>query len=119
MTDQILPLPQRHTVSATAIWGGLLAHKWFVLAVAVTLSLGGWQATRGVGGPAVVVDQVMRGDLIETVVASGHVETPYRVEIGSQITGTVTDVLVQQGERVTKGQPLVSLEAREWHAAVV
>jgi HlyD family secretion protein len=53
------------------------------------------------------------------VVASGHVETPFRVEIGSQITGTVEEVLVQEGERVSKGQPLISLEARELKATVV
>jgi HlyD family secretion protein len=66
-----------------------------------------------------VVDQVRRGNLIETVVASGHVETPYRVEIGSQITGTVEEVLVQEGEHVTQGRPLISLESRELKAAVV
>jgi HlyD family secretion protein len=66
-----------------------------------------------------VIDQVKRGHLIETVVASGHVETPFRVEIGSQLTGTVQEVLVQQGEKVTKGQPLISLESRELKASVV
>jgi HlyD family secretion protein len=74
---------------------------------------------RLIWGPAVVVDQVKHGSLIETVVASGHVETPFRVEIGSQITGTVEDVLVQEGERVSKAQPLISLESRELKAAVV
>ena len=44
---------------------------------------------------------------------------PFRVEIGSQITGTVEDVLVEEGQRVSKGQPLISLEARELKAAVV
>ena len=80
---------------------------------------GGWQGARVLIGTAVVIDQVKRGALIETVVASGHVETPFRVEIGSQITGTVDDVLVREGERVSKGQPLISLEAREPKAAVV
>ena len=56
---------------------------------------------------------------MESVVASGHVETPFRVEIGGQITGTVEDVLVQEGERVSKGQHLISLESRELKAAVV
>lgn len=70
-------------------------------------------------GPAVVVDQVKRGDLVQTVVASGHVETPFRAEIGSQITGTVDEVLVQEGQRVTKGQALISLEAHELKASVV
>ena len=59
-------------------------------------------------GPAVVVDQVKRGNLVETVVASGHVETPYRAEIGSQITGTVEDVLVR-GRRAGQQGPAADL----------
>jgi len=94
-------------------------HRWFILACLVALVIAGWQGARMYLGPAVVVDVVQRGDLIETVVASGHVESPFRVEIGSQIIGTVEDVLVEQGQRVTKGQPLIALEARELKAAVV
>jgi HlyD family secretion protein len=119
MAEQIISLPQRGPLSTSVVWAGLLAHKWFVLSVAVILGLGAWQAARVILGPTVVVDQVKRGNLIETVVASGHVETPYRVEIGSQITGTVEEVLVEEGERVTKGRPLISLEARELRASVV
>lgn len=98
-----------------ALW----SHRWFVLAALLALGIGGWQSVRLVWGPAVVVDRISRGSLIETVVASGHVETPFRAEIGSQITGTVEDVLVQEGQRVAKGEPLISLEARELKAAVV
>jgi HlyD family secretion protein len=119
MVDQALILPRSKTPSGTAVAAALVAHKWFVLAVAVMLALGGWQGTRMLLGPAVVVDQAKRGHLVESVVASGHVETPYRVEIGSQITATVQDVLVQQGEKVSTGQPLISLESRELKAAVV
>jgi HlyD family secretion protein len=101
------------------VWLALLSHKWFVLAVAVIMGVSGWQGAKLILGPAVVADQVRRGSLIETVVASGHVETPYRIEIGSQITGTVEEVLVREGERVLKGRPLISLESRELKAAVV
>jgi HlyD family secretion protein len=114
----ILPPPNRR-VSVTALWSGFLSHKWFILAVVVLLGVGVWQSARTILGPAMVVDQVKRGRLVETVVASGHVETPFRVEIGSQLTGTVQDVLVQQGEKVTKGQSLISLESRELKASVV
>lgn len=122
MVEQTLSLPkQKHTgpSSVAYVWSGLVAHRWFVLTVVVLLGLGVWQGVRVVLGPAVVVDRVAVGRLIEAVVASGHVETPYRVEIGSQIIGTVEDVLVQEGEKVTKGQPLISLEARELKATVV
>lgn len=112
-------LPNKSRSPLAALWTGFLSHKWFILAVVALLALGLWQGVRVILGPAIVVDQVKSGRLVETVVASGHVETPYRVEIGSQITGTVQEVLVQQGEKVTKGQPLISLEARELKAAVV
>lgn len=94
-------------------------HKWFVMFAAIVLAVGGWQGARIAVGPAVVVDLVKRGNLVETVVASGHVETPFRTEIGSQITGTVEEVLVREGQHVDKGQPLISLSSRELTAAVV
>jgi HlyD family secretion protein len=98
-----------------ALW----AHRWFVLVAALALGLGAWNAARILIGPAVVVDRVQRGDLVQTVVASGHVETPFRVEIGSQITGMVADVLVEQGQHVARGQPLVALQRHELEAAFV
>lgn len=119
MAEQAIPLPRSGTFPARGVLASLLAHKWFILALAVVLALGAWQGARLIFGPAVVVDPVKRGHLIETVVASGHVETPFRVEIGSQITGTVEDVLVNEGEKVTKGQPLISLESRELKGTVV
>ncbi len=99
--------------------GVLWSHRWFALALAVATAIAAWQVARVLFGPAVVVDVARRGDLIQTVVASGHVETPYRVEIGSQITGTVDEVLVEEGETVRKGQALILLDSRELKAAVV
>ncbi len=119
MIEQSMVLVDRRTFKAPAIWSTLWEHKWFVLTLGLVLAVGTWQGARVVFGPAVVVDVAKRGNLVETVVASGHVETPYRVEIGSQITGTVDDVLVREGERVSKGQPLIALESRELKAAVV
>ena len=57
--------------------------------------------------------EIQRADLLETVVASGHIESPYRVEIASQITGTVLSVAVREGEVVRQGQPLILLRADE------
>lgn len=87
--------------------------------VVLAIGVGSWQGVRAWLGPAVVVDRVERGSLVQTVVASGHVETPFRVEIGSQITGAVEEVLVEEGKRVTKGEPLIALEAKELKASAV
>jgi HlyD family secretion protein len=94
------------------------AHRWFVLFSLALIGFGTSQAVRYIVGTGVVVDQVVRGKLVQTLVASGHVETPFRVEIGTQITGTVEDVLVEEGQQVKEGQPLIALEARELKAAV-
>jgi HlyD family secretion protein len=45
-------------------------------------------------GPWVQTEAVQRRDLLQTVVASGRVETPHRVDMGAQITGTVARVPV-------------------------
>ena len=108
-------LPSRAgTRAVQAAW----AHRWFVLAALLLAGVGVWQAARSLLGPAVVVETARRGALIQTVVASGHVESPYRVEIASQITGTVQDVLVEEGQKVQQGQPLVVIESAELSAAL-
>ena len=106
--------PPWHRIGAF-IW----AHRWFALTVGIALGLSGWQAARLVIGPAIVVDRVARGDLVQSIVASGHVETPFRVEIGAQITGIVADVLVREGQVVREGQPLIRLQAHELRSMVV
>jgi HlyD family secretion protein len=89
-------------------------HKWSVLIAVIVLGLGVWQGIGLLLGPSIAVDLVKRGTIIESVVATGSVQTPFRVEIGSQITGTVDDVLVIEGQRVSQGQPLISLVASEY-----
>ena len=99
----------------TKLW----SHKWLCLAAILAIGIGGWEGVRLLIGPAVPVDQVKRGQLIETVVATGNVETLFRVNISSQITGTVAGVQVDEGQRVTAGQTLILIESSELKANVV
>jgi HlyD family secretion protein len=97
----------------------LKAHKWLVILAVIIGGLALWQGYRFSVGASVAVDTVVRGNLVETVVASGHIETPYRVEIGSQMTGTVASVAVREGQSVKAGQLLIALEPHELAAGVV
>ncbi|WP_394081776.1 efflux RND transporter periplasmic adaptor subunit [Xanthobacter aminoxidans] len=94
-------------------------RKWQIGGAALLAAALAWALTRWLLGPEVVVYPVTRGELMKTVVASGHVETAFRVEIGSQITGMVREVLVDEGQAVTQGQPLVALETNELKALEV
>jgi len=57
-------------------------------------------------------------DIQTSVVASGRVLPPARVDIGATITGRVEAVRVREGARVAAGEVLVELERRELGAAV-
>ena len=100
---------------AQVVW----RRKWQIGGVTLLAVAIAWALTRWLLGPEVVVYPVTRGELVKTVVASGHVETAFRVEIGSQITGMVREVLVDEGQAVTQGQPLVALETNELKALEV
>ncbi|HSJ97375.1 MAG TPA: biotin/lipoyl-binding protein, partial [Myxococcota bacterium] len=82
---------------------------------AAGLAFGLWRVD---AGPRVDAWPVERVDILQTVVASGRVESPRRVEIGAAVTGTVAAIPVAEGERVAAGQALVVLDAREARAAL-
>lgn len=69
-------------------------------------------------GPKIAGFSVSKGELIQTVVASGRVESPARVEIASEMTGTVISVPVAEGQTVRAGQTLIILESSDERAAV-
>jgi HlyD family secretion protein len=69
-------------------------------------------------GVSVKAFQLQRGELIQTVVASGRIETPARVDVGSQVIGRVAAVPVREGQTVKAGQLLIELEASDEKAAL-
>ena len=67
-----------------------------------------------------LVDAVVpaRQALTETVISSGRVITPERIEIGAELVGKVPRVLVEEGDRVRAGQVLARMDDSEQNAAV-
>jgi HlyD family secretion protein len=94
-------------------------HRKLLAAVVATLIVAWTAGGRILYGPAVDVLPVIKADFIQSVVASGHVEAPYRVNVASQITGVVADVPVSEGQTVKAGDVLVMLDDREARAAAV
>jgi HlyD family secretion protein len=100
-----------------AVWAVARPHRTALLIALGVLGAGLWFGPSLLLGPQVAVREVIQRDFVQTVVASGHVETPHRVSIGAQITGTVKRVPVAEGQIVKAGQVLVELESAEWQAA--
>jgi HlyD family secretion protein len=99
-----------------AVWTWIRQHGvkllWGVLALFLGAAVLRWWV-----GPQVQTEAVQRRDLLQTVVASGRVETPHRVNIGAQITGTVARVPVTEGQTVKAGDVLVELVGTELQSA--
>ena len=95
-----------------------MKSRWWLLSIVILAIAGAayfWMQPKTV---TVDVLTVKREDVQTSVVASGRVLAPARVELGATITGRVTKVLVREGERITEGQLLVQLEQAELVAAV-
>lgn len=78
-----------------------------LLAVAGYLLLG-----RGnhAGAPRYATEEVRRGDLVVTVSATGKLQPTNQVDVGSELSGTLQEVFVDDNDRVTKGQVLARLD---------
>ncbi len=66
---------------------------------------------------AVDILTLAAADMQTSVVASGRVLPPAKVEIGATITARVDKVQVREGARIVADQVLVELERGEWAAA--
>lgn len=62
--------------------------------------------------------RAMPGRALDLVYATGFVEPREPVDVASRVTAPVTEVLVREGERVMRGQPLVRLDAGEQRQAI-
>ena len=101
----------------SAMRSTLRAHRVAGSALLAAVLLAAVLGPRLVLGPEVTVAVIEQRDLVRTVVASGRVETPHRVDIGTQIVGTVAQVPVAEGQSVAAAQPLIVLNDTELRAA--
>jgi HlyD family secretion protein len=70
-------------------------------------------------GPVITATPLVRTDLVQTLVASGHIASRFRSEISSQTTGVVTRIPVAEGATVRAGDTLVLLDDAESQSLVV
>ena len=65
-----------------------------------------------------LTENARTGPLTQTVTATGTVEPTNQVEISSELSGTVRDVLVDYNDAVRTGQPLARLDTDKLQAEV-
>lgn len=89
--------------------------RWLVVAalvLGIAAAAGYWLMRNGQNTTAAryVTEEIRRGDLVVTVSATGRLQPTNQVDIGSELSGTIARVLVDDNDRVQKGQVLAHLD---------
>ncbi len=69
-------------------------------------------------GSAVQVTPLLKSGIVQSVVATGRINAPARMDIGAEVTATVLEVRVREGDRVKTGDLLLRLSDGEARAAL-
>ena len=97
-------------------------NKYILVAAAILLagSYGGYkyyQSTQ-VTTTAVKMGEVKKGNIMQTVSATGALSAQDNVDISSKITGRIVEVLVKENQHVNAGDVLVRLDATSLNATL-
>jgi HlyD family secretion protein len=109
--DAVLP----DELAPTPLWRR--PSLWIAAVLVVALAAGAtyWQSRRqAAAAPVYVTEPVTRGNLSIAVTANGTLQPTRIVNIGSELSGTVTRVHVDVNDRVRKGQVLVELDTAKF-----
>lgn len=97
--------------------------KWWKAVIAGGLFLGGAAITAGGlkdRPPPTVEAQVTKarkGSITRTITGAGKVQAATTVKISSNLSGDLVELLVKEGERVTKGQVLGRIDRKRYEAS--
>ena len=83
-------------------------------ATAAAETLGAGAAANSKVSLPVVGAEVRKGDLILSINTTGQVRSEAVANLKAEVSGTIDQVLVRPGQRVSKGQPLVTLDRRSF-----
>jgi HlyD family secretion protein len=69
-------------------------------------------------GPTYLTAPVERGDMSTTLSATGTLRALVTVQVGSQLSGQIADLLVDFNDEVSEGEPLAKLDPRTFQSQV-
>src|SRR5688572_20504386 len=78
-----------------------------------------WRWWKGGEDPVTFTTQpAARGDVVQAVTASGTLSPVIKVDVGSQVSGRIQELLVDYNDRVTAGQVIARIDPETTLAAV-
>lgn len=93
-------------------WGGIVLAVLVVLLIVLRI-------VRGPAPPRYAMTTVTRGDLTVAVSATGYLVPTQQINVGSEESGLIAKVFVQNNDRVVPGEPLAQLDLSTLRDALV
>ena len=93
-------------------FGWFWRHKWwsvFIILILVGVGIWIYFGTKTKKKDYITVD-ITRGDIIQTVTATGEIQPVNTVSVGSQVSGTIEEIFVDYNSRVKQGDLLLTIE---------
>ena len=98
----------------------MLRHKWWCIAgLAIIVMVYAFVGTASkVAKKDFVTMDIMRGNLSQTVTATGEIRPLNTVSVGSQVSGTISEIFVDYNSTVKQGDKLLEIEPSVLKASV-
>ncbi len=99
-------------IKKTSFWRRVWNKKWWILLSIIIISGIIWWvlATRVNKKKNYITVDITRGDITQTVTATGEIQPVNTVNVGSQVSGTIEDIFVDYNSHVNKGDILLTIE---------
>ena len=102
-------LPRRQGISRGRWLGAGIFLIVLVIIAAVAIS----SRRSSASTPTVATSTITSGNVVASIAGSGSVAAAQSLDLPFQASGSVTQVLVKEGDSVTAGQPLAQLDTRD------
>ena len=93
------------------LWNWVWRNKWWIGILIIILVLLCWWLCPGKSKKKeyITVD-ITRGDITQSVTATGEIQPVNTINVGSQVSGTIEDIFVDYNSHVKKGDILLKIE---------
>lgn len=105
-----LNAPKKSPLKKYLILGGVIAL--------IALGIGLWVKNSATSKIEYITASAQMKELTTTVSATGNLEPTNTIDVGIEVSGTITDVLVDYNDRVQKGQLMVRLDTTKLTSAL-
>jgi HlyD family secretion protein len=113
--------PDLRSVAEPSAGSFLARRKWLLAAIALVIVLAAWIGLRSgsdTKAPRYRTEAASTGTLVVKVSATGNLQPTNQVDVGSELSGIVEKVYVDENDHVRKGQVLAELDLSKLKDAV-